>query len=177
MVGEIIIVVVFLLVATAILYGASRGSFKFIGRALARNERANSRLLTTTLVVVYVGVGIAVPVIFTLGNRDSTNAQVGGVKLTAAMQTGRALFAEHCAICHTLAAANAVGQIGPNLDILKPSYARVMRSINYGCLQKPVAANSGETCLGYGTMQADIVEGTQAQDIAKFVAAVAGHRY
>jgi cytochrome c553 len=176
MVGEIIIVVVFLVVATAIVYGASRGSFKFLGKALARNERANSRLLTTSLVVVYVGVGIFVPIIFTLGNRDNSNAQVGGLRLTAAMQAGRELFAEHCAICHTLAADNAVGQIGPNLDILKPSEATVMRSITYGCLQKPVYTNSAENCLGYGTMQADIVEGTQAQDIAEFVAAVAGRR-
>ena len=176
MAGEIILVVVFLLVATAILYGASKGSFKFIGRALGRNDRANSRLLTTTLIVVYVGVGIFVPVIFTLGNRNGSTASAAGVKLTAAMQAGRELFAEHCAICHTLAADNAVGQIGPNLDILKPSDATVMRAITYGCLQKPVYANSGETCLGYGTMQADIVEGTQARDIAEFVAAVAGHR-
>ena len=34
---------------------------------------------------------------------------------------------------------------------------------------------SGTTCLGYGTMPADIVEGRQAQDIAAVVSAIAGH--
>ena len=107
--------------------------------------------------------------------RASGSTSVSTPPLTAAMQVGRHLFAEHCAVCHTLAAANAVGQVGPNLDNLRPSEALVLRILANGCLQKPVDASSGETCLGYGTMQADIVEGTQAKDVAEFVARVAGH--
>ena len=36
---------------------------------------------------------------------------------------GKAIFQANCASCHTLAAADATGTIGPNLDQLKPSEA------------------------------------------------------
>jgi mono/diheme cytochrome c family protein len=37
-----------------------------------------------------------------------------------------------CAICHTLAAAGASGEIGPNLDELKPTEERVRRAVQSG---------------------------------------------
>ncbi|MDE3132395.1 MAG: hypothetical protein KGL16_14685, partial [Acidobacteriota bacterium] len=77
--------------------------------------------------------------------------------------------------CHTLAADNAVGKTGPNLDSLRPPKALVLHTIANGCLQKPTASQSNSFCLGYGTMPADIVQGRQAQDIAAFVARIAGH--
>ena len=115
------------------------------------------------------------PLLFIFGNSDKSNAQVGGIKLTAAMQVGRELFGEHCAVCHTLAADNAVGKTGPDLDALQPSDGIVLHTIANGCLQKPTVLGAATTCLGYGTMPADIVEGRQAQDIAAFVSAIAGH--
>ena len=57
------------------------------------------------LVVVFVGFGIVLPVVFELGNRNNANGQVGGIQLTAAEQRGRELFGEHCGLCHTLAAS------------------------------------------------------------------------
>jgi hypothetical protein len=175
MVGVIIIAVVFIALAGAIYYGATTGHFKGIGSALLTTSRSGSRLLNTSLVVVYVGVGICVPLLFILGNRNKSNAQVGGVKLTSSMQVGRELFGEHCAVCHTLAAANAVGKTGPNLDWLKPPKLIVLNAIKNGCLQKPVGNDYSTVCLGYGTMPADILEGRQAQDVAEFVSKVAGH--
>ncbi len=172
-VAIIIIAVLFLAISIGVAYGASRGSFRVVSNALQSTNRSGSRLLNTVLVVVYIGVGIAVPLVFIIGNRDNSNAQVGGVKLTAAMQTGRELFSDHCAVCHTLAANNAVGKVGPNLDQLRPSEATVLHTIANGCLQQPTSASN--TCLGYGNMPADIVQGQQAQDIAEFVAHVAGH--
>ena len=115
-VAIIIIAVLFLAISIGVAYGASRGSFRVVSNALQSTNRSGSRLLNTVLVVVYIGVGIAVPLVFIIGNRDNSNAQVGGVKLTAAMQAGRELFSDHCAVCHTLAANNAVGKVGPNLD-------------------------------------------------------------
>ena len=138
-------------------------------------SRSGSRLLNTTLVVVYIGFGVCVPLLFIFGNHDKSNAQVGGIKLTASMQVGRELFGEHCAVCHTLAADNAVGKTGPNLDQLKPRRRSSCTRIANGCLQKPTSASSDTICLGYGNMPADIVAGPQAQDIAAFVARVAGH--
>jgi sulfite dehydrogenase len=37
-----------------------------------------------------------------------------------------------CANCHTLAAAEANGRVGPNLDQLKPDEARVERQVTNG---------------------------------------------
>jgi mono/diheme cytochrome c family protein len=78
-------------------------------------------------------------------------------------------------MCHTLAADNAVGKTGPNLDVLRPSEATVARTIANGCLQLPASSTASNSCFGYGNMPADIVEGRQAADIAAFVARVAGH--
>ena len=125
--------------------------------------------------ILYVGFGIALPLAFLIGNHANANAQVGGFKLTAAMKQGRELFGRHCAVCHTLAAANAVGQVGPNLDTLQPTptVQLVLRTINNGCVQNPPPGSS-EGCLGFGTMPSGIVQGAQATDVAKFVAQVAG---
>ena len=136
-------------------------------------DRNRSRLLNSVMVVVYLGVGIAVPLLFIIGNHNKLDCQANGVQLTAAMQNGRQLFGDHCAVCHTLAATHAVGKIGPNLDVLRPSEATVVNTIAHGCVQQPTS--SVNSCLGYGTMPADLVQGQDARDIAEFVAHVAGH--
>ena len=45
---------------------------------------------------------------------------------------GKAIFQSQCASCHTLKAAGATGTVGPNLDQLKPSTARVVRQVTNG---------------------------------------------
>ena len=173
-VAVIIIAVLFVGIASAVYVGATRGSFSGLLKAIGTTSRSGSRLLNSTLVCVYIGGAIALPLVFILGNRAKSDAQVGGIKMNAAEQIGRELFGEHCAVCHTLAADNAVGKIGPNLDKLRPPEALVEKVIANGCLQNPPAGSSS-VCLGYGNMPADIVQGKQAQDIAAFVAAIAGH--
>jgi cytochrome c6 len=42
-----------------------------------------------------------------------------------------------CANCHTLASADAHGQIGPNLDRLKPGYERVRLQVQNGGSSMP----------------------------------------
>ena len=132
------------------------------------------RTLGWVLAVTYIVFGIALPIIFELGNRNNANAQVGGIPLTAAEKRGREIFGQRCALCHTLAAANAVGQVGPNLDMIQPTEQLVLHTIMYGCLQNP-PSGSQEACLGEGTMPADVVQGVDAEDVAKFVSKVAGN--
>jgi mono/diheme cytochrome c family protein len=124
--------------------------------------------------VIYVGFGVALPVAVLTGNHARANKQVGGLKLPAAQKSGRQLFGQHCGVCHVLAAANAVGQVGPNLDQLQPSASLVLHTIQNGCLQSFPSSQSNQTCLGYGTMPANILLGVQATDVAQFVARVAG---
>ena len=54
----------------------------------------------------------------------------------AALKLGKEVFSAlaepHCAICHTLADAEAVGEVGPNLDDLKPDAAKVRRAVEDG---------------------------------------------
>ena len=45
---------------------------------------------------------------------------------------GKTIFTAECASCHTLKAAGATGTVGPNLDQLKPSAARVQRQVTNG---------------------------------------------
>jgi cbb3-type cytochrome c oxidase subunit III len=45
---------------------------------------------------------------------------------------GKAIFQAECASCHTLQAAGATGTVGPNLDQVKPAFARVQHQVEVG---------------------------------------------
>ena len=141
------------------------------GRRQTPGARRASALFFT---LFYLAFGAALPVIFLTGNHRNANAQVGGLTLTAGEKQGRQLFGQNCGVCHTLAAANAIGKVGPNLDQVRPSSTLVLHTIANGCVQSPPASDSNQTCLGQGTMPANIIQGAAAQNVAAFVARVAG---
>jgi mono/diheme cytochrome c family protein len=153
---------------------AARGGLAGARAPFQRQSRGARRAAGLTFTLLYIGFGIAQPVVFLIGNHANANGQVSGIKLNAAEKRGRELFYQHCGICHTLAAASTNGKVGPNLDTIRPSESLVLHTINNGCLQNPPSANSPETCLGQGTMPAAILQGQDAQNVAKFVAKVAG---
>ncbi len=145
------------------------------GRAAAKEPGYRGRrTLGWVMAIIYIAFGIALPTVILLGNRNNANGQVGGIKLTAAEQRGREIFGEKCSLCHTLAAANAVGKVGPNLDVIQPTEQLVLHTIANGCLQNP-PSGSQEACLGEGTMPADVVQGVDATEVAQFVSKVAGN--
>lgn len=154
------------------------GMFLFASRSSRvkreRFGRGSNRLVGAIFTFVLVVFGIAIPAVLLVGNHDRANGQVGGLKLTSGEKTGRELFGQHCAVCHTLAAANAVGKVGPNLDTIKPSVSLILHTINNGCLPN-APSGSQEVCLGEGVMPSDVVQGKDAQDVANFVARVAGN--
>jgi mono/diheme cytochrome c family protein len=169
-------VALWVLLGLGVFYIAIRGGFGAPRRPPAgRPSPGARRFAVVSLVVIYVGFGIAIPLGFLVGNHANADAHVGGLPLTAAEKQGRQLFGEHCGVCHTLAAANAVGKVGPNLDVVKPSATLVLHTIRFGCLQSPPPGDSSMSCLGYGTMPAGVVQGQNAQDVARFVARVAGN--
>ncbi len=163
-------------IGVALFFIAIRGGLGGAREAFQVQAPRARRVFGASFVVIYVAFGIALPAIFLVGNHANANAQIGGMRLTAAEKTGRELFGQHCGFCHTLAGANSVGKIGPNLDTLQPAESLVLRTILNGCLQSPPAGSAGaaETCLGNGTMPANVLQGSQASDVAKFVAAIAG---
>ena len=174
MLGTWLFVALWVALGLGVFYVAIRGGFGARRPPSRPPSFAARRVTAATLVILYVGFGIAIPLGFLIGNHANANAQVGGLPLTAAEKEGRQSFGRHCAVCHTLAAANAVGKVGPNLDMIKPSASLVLHTIRFGCLQSPLPGNSSMSCLGFGNMPAGIVQGQQAQDVAKFVARVAG---
>jgi mono/diheme cytochrome c family protein len=134
------------------------------GQLLAESRTAKRvRLLGFAVVVAF---GLAVPIAVAVANgNDKQHQGPGGITLTNDEATGRALFAHTCASCHTLAAAAAVGHVGPDLDldsavVNNPGF--VLNAIELG------------RARGSGDMPAAIYTGKQAADVAKFVAAVAG---
>lgn len=62
------------------------------------------------------------------GSAPATTA-AGGATATA---DGEAVFASNCASCHTLAAADANGSFGTNLDEAKPDAATVAAQVKSG---------------------------------------------
>jgi mono/diheme cytochrome c family protein len=157
----------------SVFFIAVRGGVGGARAALHTRNRTGTAVLQLLFALTYVGFGIGLPIALLTGNHSNASAQIGGLNLTQAEKTGRAIFGAHCAVCHTLAAANAIGKVGPNLDELQPAQSVVFNTINNGCLQNAPQGNS-EACLGEGTMPAQIIQGRQAQQVAAFVARVAG---
>ncbi|MCC6832869.1 MAG: c-type cytochrome [Thermoleophilia bacterium] len=59
-------------------------------------------------------------------------ASTAAARVAPPARTGRAVFAAECAGCHTLDAAGARGTVGPDLDSLAPSVARVRAQVTAG---------------------------------------------
>jgi mono/diheme cytochrome c family protein len=136
------------------------------GGALARlqsQSRTGRKVAVAAFLVALVTLGVGVPaaVIAAVQSRnDIPEANVNN--LTAAEEHGRELFALRCAQCHTLKAANAVAQVGPNLDELRPPKSLVLDALDKG------------RARGNGQMAADLYVGRDAQDVASFVAKAVG---
>src|SRR5579884_268871 len=57
----------------------------------------------------------------------------GAGAVTGDPAAGKAVFTSAgCSGCHTLKAAGATGTVGPNLDQLKPPYARIVTQVEHG---------------------------------------------
>ena len=94
------------------------------------------------------------------GTQSSLAAAASGG--TTQSTNGKTIFTSSCASCHTLAAAGTHGTVGPNLDQLKPAFARVKRQVINGGAIMP--AFKGK------------LTGAQITAVAKYVAAHAGKK-
>jgi mono/diheme cytochrome c family protein len=169
----ILFVAFWVVLAFVLFFIAVRGGIGGARAALQTQSRGGRKFMGALFAIVYLAFGVAIPIAFLTGNHANASSQVGGVKLTAAEKRGRELFGVHCSVCHTLAAANANGKVGPNLDQLRPPQGLVVNTIINGCVQNPPSGSS-QSCLGYGTMPAGVLQGKQAEEVGAFVAKVAG---
>jgi cytochrome c551 len=116
------------------------------------------------MVLLYLGLGVAVPAVVIAGRGESEGG-VGPLRTeeaTASDEEGKELFVATCKSCHNLDAVQAQGVTGPDLDELGGlDEKRVMNAIE----------NGG---TGQGRMPAGLLEGEDAENVARYVARVAG---
>ena len=154
---------VFVALGLTVLFVAISGGPGGARRRMASQSRGTRRLALVNFLIALVVLGIGVPaaVIAAVDNRDSI-PEANVSNLTTGEKEGRKLFGERCGNCHTLKAANAVAQVGPNLDDLRPPENLVLNAIEDG------------RARGNGNMAADLVEGEDAEHVAAFVAKAVG---
>jgi mono/diheme cytochrome c family protein len=162
---------IFLALGLGVFFVAMGGGARGARESLHTESRAGQRLLLAGITALFA-FGIAVPAFVLADNgKDKASVAVGGVHLNGEEQKGRELFAHACTACHTLAAVKSVGRIGPNLDI------RVGVDIANFADRRALVENAiaEGRARGLGQMPAELYVGKEAEDVAKFVAAVAGH--
>jgi cytochrome c551 len=167
----IAIVLFWALLGIGVFFIAIRGGPRGARRSLYAQSRAG-RVAVTAGIVVLFGFGLVVPaLVLAFNGANKASVASGGLHLTAAEQRGRDLFGRSCAVCHTLNAAKAVGRIGPNLDV------RVGADISTAAGRKALVSSAiaEGRARGLGQMPAQLYTGREAEEIAEFVAAVAGH--
>jgi len=156
------LVLLFVLLTLAVLFVAM-GAGGRRRRPAPRSERRTRQLAIVAFFVALLVLGVGVPaaVIAAVEGRDDI-PEANISNLTAQEKRGRELFGEHCKNCHALQAANAVAEVGPNLDQLRPPRELVLNAIEEG------------RARGNGNMAADLVEGEDAEAVAAFVAKAVG---
>jgi mono/diheme cytochrome c family protein len=164
-------VILWVLLGLGVFFVAMRGGARGARESLHTESRVGQRLVTVGVIVLFA-FGLAVPaIVLAFNGAHKASVAVGGVKLNADQQKGRDLFAKSCAVCHTLAATKSVGRVGPNLDV------RVGVDIATPAGRKALVlgAITEGRARGLGQMPAMLYQGREAEDVASFVAAVAGH--
>jgi mono/diheme cytochrome c family protein len=134
------------------------------GRSGVNARRGGRAYWYVAFAFTLVVFGAGLPIAASFGNDDNSKKipDSGISKLTGSQEHGRQLFARYCRVCHTLKAASAVAQVGPNLDALRPTKGLVLDALKNG------------RARGNGAMARDLVQGQDATDVANFVAAAVG---
>jgi len=150
----VVLGIIVLFVAFAGGGGAAREAYLTGGR----------RSFPIAILVIYVALGIAVPAAV-IAARGEAEGGVGALRTEEAserLENGKELFIATCKSCHNLDAVQATGVTGPDLDELGGvDRQRVLNAIE----------NGG---TGQGRMPAGLLQGQDAQDVADYVARVAG---
>jgi mono/diheme cytochrome c family protein len=151
----------FVLLGLGIIFVAFSGG---PGQAREAYLTRGGRFFRFAMVLLYVGLGLAVPALV-IADREPAEggtAPLRDVKASSELEEGKELFRQTCASCHTLAAANARGVTGPDLDgIGEMTVDRVTTAIRVGG-------------TGQKRMPAALLEGDDAEAVAEYLAAVAG---
>ncbi len=154
-------VIGFLALGFAVAYVAFWGGPGEARQAYLTRGRRGFRI---AIVILYVGLGIAVPALV-LANGNAAKGEGGSLAKqqgNSEFNKGKGLFRQSCWSCHTLKAAGAHGVTGPNLDeIGQVTEERILEAIK----------NGG---TGQRKKPANLLQGENAEAVAAYVAHVAG---
>jgi mono/diheme cytochrome c family protein len=159
----LIFVLVWVVLGLGLLFIALSGGPSGATERLMSTSRAGRRvaMVLFAFAVLLLGVVIPAAVVSAVSDRnDIPEANVSN--LTESEEHGRELFGLRCSNCHTLAAANAIAEVGPNLDQLRPPKQLVLNAIEEG------------RSAGNGQMAGGLYTGSDAEDVANFVAKAVG---
>jgi cytochrome c553 len=164
-VKALIIIIPFALLGIAVIAIAFRGGAAGVREAAARSTgRGRSRGFRAVVIIVYLIAGVAIPVVVIAG-RGEAQGGVGPLKqkeLSPSAEAGKQIFKHTCTSCHSLAAVNAHGITGPDLDdIGQITRSRVLNAIKIGG-------------TGDGRMPPGLLQGEDAQNVATYLSEVAG---
>ena len=151
----------FVLLGVAVVFIAFQGG---PGAAREAYLTKGGRVFKIAIPVIYIVAGVVVPGLV-LANKGETTGGTGALQsqeLSGEAERGKVLFRQRCASCHTLAAVNARGVTGPNLDdIGEVTPDRIKNAIK----------NGG---TGQDRMPSGLLEGEEAAAVAAYVSEVAG---
>lgn len=163
MIATLLFVLAFVLLGLTVVFLAMRSGPRQKAGRPGTPSRGNRRVVAIGVTLAALAFGIGVPAAVIAANSGSQSRQAtGGVELTAFQQKGRRLYAGNCSTCHTLASANSVGRVGPNLDTIRPPKALVVNAIKLG------------RARGMGQMPVGLLDGRDAEAVSEFVAVTAG---
>jgi mono/diheme cytochrome c family protein len=159
----LIFVLVWVVLGLGLLFVAMSGGPGGAGQQMMSTSRGARRFAIVLFTILLLGLGVGVPavVIAAVSSNDSI-PEANVSDLTASEQHGRELFGLRCANCHTLKASNAIAEIGPNLDELRPPKSLVLDALKNG------------RARGNGQMAANLYTGQDAEDVANYVAKAVG---
>lgn len=158
--GALLFLSFFVALGLGVVLVAMRGGPRGVRDTLEAGRRKPLHASEFAIVAAIALFGLVVPAIVLLG--DQASAGPGGSTLDERATVGRDSFAERCAQCHTLKDAGAVGRVGPNLDDLHPQSALTLDAIKNG------------RARGQGQMPAQLLDGEEARDVARYIEKVAG---
>jgi len=176
MVASTAFVLAFIVIGLTVVFLGFGGGPRGAREQLYTQSRGGSRAVSIIAGLAALLIGIGVPALVMAKNNSSESKKApGGVKLTDAEQHGRTLFAKNCNTCHTLKASHGAGKVGPNLDILIAGIngASPAETIKNRVTFIEDAIKNGRA-RGAGQMPAELLDGQDAQNVANFVAQVAG---
>ncbi|MBA3301733.1 MAG: c-type cytochrome [Thermoleophilaceae bacterium] len=150
------------LVGIGILFVAYSGG---PGAARANYLTKGGRGFIVAMTLLYVATGVAVPALVIAKGEQKAGGTAGlrsDELVNAQVEEGKLLFQQTCKSCHSLAAVNANGVTGPNLDnVGKVTPERITAAIENGGTENGARMPKG------------LLVGEDAADVAAYVTAVA----